>query len=41
MKSLKRLFSGGVLFLLPAVMFAQGKVGFVQSERFRGEYEEF
>ena len=41
MKPLKRLFSAGVLFLLPAVMFAQLKVGFVQSERIRGEYDEF
>jgi len=40
-KPLKRLFSAGVLFLLPAVMFAQLKVGFVQSERIRGEYDEF
>ena len=41
MKPLKRLFSAGVLFLLPAVMFAQLKVGFVQSERIRAEYDEF
>ena len=41
MKSLKRLFAGGILFLFPAVMFAQLQVGFVQSERIRGEYDEF
>ena len=40
-KSLKRLFAGGILFLFPAVMFAQLQVGFVQSERIRGEYDEF
>ena len=30
-----------VTILLPIMVFAQNKIGFVQSERIRGEYEEF
>ena len=41
MKPLNRLFSGGLFLLTPVLMMAQLKVGYVQSDRIRAEYEEF
>lgn len=41
MKTFEKYFAGAFLLLLPALAAAQLKVGFVQSDRIRGEYEEF
>ena len=41
MKPLNRLFTGALLIAAPIMATAQLKVGFVQSDRIRAEYEEF